>query len=216
MARWALLLFAGCGRFGFDPMETGQPDVGAPFDADLRCSTETFDTAPATFSPYGPGTALIGNGMLTFSIPGPKSADAGFNSPDGGFTSRSTAVRIVQGPAFNDTFFGIGWHDAQGGKYVHLFVLQGSLQVSGDDGMTFSKLNIPYVPAQHRWLRLRAASGRQYAETSADGSTWTTLVDAPTFMDLVNTRFDIGIDAPVAALPGADSVQFDDYVDCQP
>jgi hypothetical protein len=58
--------------------------------------------------------------------------------------------------------------------------------------VTFDADNTPYVAGTQRYWRLRGAGGRVYFDTSGDGTTWATISDAASRLDLSRVRIVIG------------------------
>ncbi|MCC6994427.1 MAG: hypothetical protein IT370_07350 [Deltaproteobacteria bacterium] len=93
------------------------------------------------------------------------------------------------------------------GHYADLTVQNGQLGVGYDD-MTLATMT--YVPATHRWLRLRESAGQLFWETSADGVTFTPRLTraTPFAVSAVVVAMEAYSGAGFAAPGGA---QWDDY-----
>jgi hypothetical protein len=64
---------------------------------------------------------------------------------------------------------------AGSGRYVEFFVQSGLVKmVEANGGGSVTRASVTYSATDHRWWRLREATGTLYWETSADGHVWTT------------------------------------------
>jgi hypothetical protein len=159
------------GSLGSWWMVTG--DAGA---LDLSGGTLQFDLVPNVSSPTG---------IVVYST----------NNYD--LTECEVRVEAVTMPTASDNheaYFGVF---ANADNWLHFFQLNDELEVIAREGGAFTNSVFPtYVPATHRYWRIREASGKTYMETSADGSSWTTHVErnTPSFATAVDVRMGVSQD----------------------
>ncbi|MEZ4446394.1 MAG: hypothetical protein R3B72_45365 [Polyangiaceae bacterium] len=187
----------------------GMGDGGAPPGCDLPSETFEGSYAADVWEPWGHDQDAS-SGVLVLSWPALATAGAGLITQDS-YDLRGCAIHFElteppSEPGVQAFFY--ARVPASTADRVGFRVFNGklffSLRVADSEQ---SGSNITFDPVQHRWLRLRHASGKVFWDTSSDGQTWTERVDAlePPF-DLGTVELHLG---GFQAVGIASSVAFD-------
>jgi hypothetical protein len=176
----AVLALGGCSLFdaageGDDQPGGGGSDGGAGGDAQSACRIDDdFEDGlvAAAWVPYDDDDAdwTETDGALRVSFSGTEEAWAGYDLRDGlDFNEGETWIEIAE-VGGNYTGFDVYLDDAE----LELYVEDGNTLVGEVYGTESSDdlTEVPYVPAMHRILRIRATGGVVYWEASPDGGDW--------------------------------------------
>jgi hypothetical protein len=117
-------------------------------------------------------------------------------------TESSFAVEVVRAATGTGAQTGIALIGA--GENVIFAILNGRLELTKTTGGVTSTLRqVAYDPVAHRWLRISEQAGVTYFETSADGTAWSVLVQAPDPIALTAVQLYLGAQVTAAtAAPG--------------
>lgn len=174
----AVLALGGCSLFdaaGDDGAESPGSDAGTGGDGQAACRIDDdFEdgVVDGAWIPYDEDDASLSesDGALRVSFSGDGEAWAGYDLRDRfDFSEGATWIEIAEADG-NYTGFDVYLGDAE----LELYVEDGELligEVYGTDALD-DATEVPYVPAMHRILRIRATGGVVYWEASPDGGDW--------------------------------------------
>jgi hypothetical protein len=174
----AVLALGGCSLFdatGGDGSDPGGGDGGAGGDGQSACRIDDdFEdgVVGGAWVPYDEDDAQLSesDGTLQVSFSGDGEAWAGYDLRDRfDFTEGETWIEIAEADG-DYTGFDVYLGDAE----LELYVEDGNTLI-GEVYATESSdqlSEVPYVPAMHRFLRIRATGGVVYWEASPDRAEW--------------------------------------------
>lgn len=192
----ALIGLAACGRVGFGSTADGALDPDVADAVMLDCTTETFSVLPADFLTFGVGTVTVENNALRMDFPGGASQELGISGPARSLVDGSVSLHVVQ--TNSEAFTAMGVH--VGSDTVHLETWRDRLTVISNIGGVEQRPYEGVWDATHTWWRFRATGTQIDAATSADGVTWSPVVDLGTLFPLDSALFDFAIGAYAGAV----------------
>jgi hypothetical protein len=148
------------------------------------------------------GTAMETNHQAVVSIPGAPAKFAGFVSKNGySLLGCHGSIEVVKAPQHPSTVVHLSFSPdpSSGADLVEVHQIDESLAfmlVTG--GVATDDCVIPYLPAAHRFWRVRETGGHLLWETAPDGLTWTVQRREKTPAFASTVRVDFGV-VPLAA-----------------
>jgi hypothetical protein len=204
------------GVFELDNLQGGGPPTEgwcavSSFSDDFQAGFPGHDWL-ARFETDGDCTMVEQGGRLRFSHGGTAWSACGLRLPSGWDATDDAVVVEVPSIVTSETQFGV-WFGLERawGDWVEIQVHLGNIRFSYSvDNNELIGASVPYVPATHRWWRLREAAGSTYWETSPDGLAWTTHLQLADVLPMADVDVELGVwcDSP-CSLPS--TAEFDNY-----
>ncbi len=191
----------------------GQGGTGG--DPTTTCGTvtmlgNTFDAETDTqiWGQYAPnfGSITAATGSLTLTVQDRVLSNAQFTTRHHYDLLEGSIAVEVSGAMLTNPAWAEFWLGPDSSNHARFLILNGQLRPSYRLGGSSQDLNsIPYVPADHRWLRIRESAGVLNWEASPDGVDYTVLGWRPASglfpMDQIKMRLRVSANGAVPATP---------------